>query len=82
MLVLTRKKGQEIVIDADIKIKILSLSDNQVRIGVVAPVDKEIFRGELIEDIKNTTKEAKEMSKQSIADISNLTINKIKDDEK
>lgn len=78
MLVLSRKKGEEIIIDSDIKIKILSVSDTQVRIGVIAPIDKEIYRGELLDDIKLVTKEAKEHSKEKIADVSQFQINKLK----
>ncbi|OAJ35350.1 carbon storage regulator [Piscirickettsia salmonis] len=49
MLVLTRKSGQEIFVGKDITIKVLSVVDGQVRIGIDAPRDVKIQR----DDIKN-----------------------------
>lgn len=78
MLVLTRRKGQDIIIDSDIKITVLAVSENQVKLGVVAPIDKEIYRGELVEDIKVKTKEAREKSKSKVLDLSKVQLNKVK----
>lgn len=47
MLVLSRKLGQEVVIDGEVRIRVLELRGNQVRLGVTAPQDVEILRGEL-----------------------------------
>ena len=47
MLVLTRKPEQSIKIDGNIEIKILKVRGNQVRIGIEAPVEVEVLRGEL-----------------------------------
>ena len=48
MLVLTRKIGEIITIDGDIKIQIVQVRGQQVRVGIDAPKDKKIQRGELI----------------------------------
>ena len=47
MLVLSRKVDQEIVIDGNIKIRVLKIKGNTIRLGVEAPQDVHIARGEL-----------------------------------
>ena len=49
MLVLSRKKDQSIRINDDIVITITQIKGQQVRIGVEAPQDVTIRRGELCE---------------------------------
>ncbi len=49
MLVLSRKPLQSIMIGPDIKITIVKVERNQVRIGIEAPRDVTILRNELIE---------------------------------
>ena len=48
MLVLTRKQGQTIVIDDRIKITLLKVKGNTVRVGIEAPDELPIRRGELV----------------------------------
>ena len=48
MLVLTRKIGEIITIDDNIKIQIVQVRGQQVRVGIEAPRDKKIRRGELL----------------------------------
>lgn len=48
MLILTRNRGQQIFINDDIKIKILSVTSNgQVRLGIEAPQDYAVHREEI-----------------------------------
>ena len=47
MLVLSRKQDQDIVIGDNIRIKILRIKGNAIRIGIDAPQDVKIVRGEL-----------------------------------
>ena len=47
MLVLSRKQGQRIQISDNVTITITQIKGNQVRIGVEAPRDVAIRRGEL-----------------------------------
>jgi carbon storage regulator len=49
MLVLSRKVGEEIRIDGQIKVRIVKISGNRVRIGIDAPDDVQIIRQELNE---------------------------------
>ena len=52
MLVLSRKVGESIKIDGDIKIYILNSDGKQVRIGIEAPMDTKILRTELCDGRK------------------------------
>jgi carbon storage regulator len=47
MLVLTRKAGDELVIGEDIRITVNRISGNRVTIGISAPDEVRIVRGEL-----------------------------------
>lgn len=47
MLVLTRKKGESIVINGNITVKFLGNSRGEARIGVEAPRDIEVHREEV-----------------------------------
>ena len=48
MLVLTRYTGQTIEIEGGIEIEVLKISGNQVRLGIVAPQETLVLRGELV----------------------------------
>jgi carbon storage regulator len=52
MLVLTRAVGEEIIIGDDIRIKILSINGNQVRLGIAAPRRVEVHRSEIYKRLK------------------------------
>ncbi|HBC7427931.1 TPA: carbon storage regulator CsrA [Providencia rettgeri] len=47
MLILTRQVSEEVMIGDDIKIKILGVKRNQVRIGIDAPKDISVHREEI-----------------------------------
>ena len=47
MLVLSRKRDSSIHIGADIRVKILGIHGNQVKVGVEAPAAVPVWRGEL-----------------------------------
>ena len=49
MLVLTRKAGETITIDGNIVIQIVQVRGKQVRVGIEAPKEKKVQRGELVE---------------------------------
>ena len=61
MLVLSRKQNEEILIGDAIKLTILKVRGNTVRIGIEAPRDVRIMRGELSlpDELKNVTVEFK-----------------------
>ncbi len=47
MLVLSRKQSEQIVIDGQIEIEVLKIKGNTVRLGIKAPRDVKVLRGEL-----------------------------------
>ena len=47
MLVLSRKKNESILIDGKIEIEVLQIKGNKIRLGINAPADVKILRGEL-----------------------------------
>lgn len=58
MLVLSRKAGQSILIGHNIEVKIIEVQGDQVRIGINAPKDVTILRKELMDEIRQTNREA------------------------
>lgn len=77
MLILTRKLNEEIIIDSEITVKILSISDNQVKIGISAPSSVSIYRGEVYEKVKMSTVEASKASTQVANDLGKFKIKKV-----
>jgi carbon storage regulator len=59
MLVLTRKQGEQIKIDGCIEVTVLSVQGHRVRIGIDAPHDVTVRRGELVFDL-HTGREVEE----------------------
>ncbi len=47
MLVLSRKKDESIVIDGQIQIEVIRVKGNTVRLGIKAPREVKVLRGEL-----------------------------------
>jgi len=58
MLVLTRKQGQTITIGDEIEITVVEVRGDQMRIGIRAPRNVSIVRGELLEAINRENREA------------------------
>lgn len=52
MLILTRRKGESILIGDDVTLTVLNVKGNQVRIGVEAPKEITVHREEIYERIK------------------------------
>jgi carbon storage regulator len=50
MLVLTRKSNQSIMIGSEIRITVVGVDGDQVKIGIEAPADVPIRRSELSDD--------------------------------
>ncbi|WP_278939925.1 carbon storage regulator CsrA [Pseudomonas helleri] len=52
MLILTRRVGEIICINDDISVKVLSVSGQQVKLGVVAPETVAVHREEIYQRIQ------------------------------
>lgn len=57
MLILTRRVNEVICIGKEIKVAILGVKGNQVRIGVDAPKDVAVHREEIYEKIRHEHEE-------------------------
>lgn len=58
MLIITRKKGESLMIGDDIEIIINKIDDGSVKIGIKAPKNVSILRKELYEQVEKENKEA------------------------
>ncbi len=47
MLVLSRKVGDKLVIDGNITVEVVKIQGNRISLGIVAPTNVKILRGEL-----------------------------------
>lgn len=58
MLVITRKKGESILIGDDIEITVSKVEDGSVKLAINAPKEMTILRKELFEEVESQNKEA------------------------
>ena len=58
LLVITRKKGESILIGDDIEISISKIEDGSVKLAIKAPKEMTILRKELYEEVQNENREA------------------------
>ncbi len=72
MLVLTRKLGESIAIDDEIKIVVLQIKGRQVRLGIEAPKDTKIHREEVYLAIQEQNKEAAESKPDEVKKVAKL----------
>lgn len=49
MLIFTRRVGQAVIIGTDVTVQILGVKGSQVRVGITAPKDIPVHRGEVFE---------------------------------
>ena len=52
MLILTRRVGETLIVGDDVKVTVLGVKGNQVRIGVDAPKDVSVHREEIYQRIQ------------------------------
>ncbi len=70
MLVLTRKKGEGILIGDDITLHIVDVKGGTVRIGLDAPKEKKIYRQEVYERILAENREAAQWDASDLESVS------------
>lgn len=68
MLVLTRKLGETIVIGDNIVIKVVDIHGKQIRLGIEAPTEISIFRGEIYDRIKEENRAASYGDSKDLSD--------------
>lgn len=54
MLILSRRVGEALIIDKDVKVQVLGVNGSQVKIGIEAPKDVSIHRDEVYQKIQET----------------------------
>ena len=74
MLVLTRKKGQSLMIGNDIEISLVDIQGDQVRIGINAPKSVPIHRKEIFEEIRDENRLAVANDSKNIKEL-NVKLN-------
>ena len=58
MLILSRREGDAILLDGGIKIVVLACDRRGVRIGIEAPPEVTIVRGEIVAQVEDATRKA------------------------
>ena len=67
MLVLSRQLEEEIVIGNDIRVKVLSVSGNSVRLGITAPQAISVHRSEIHDEICRQNQVAAAVTTQDLS---------------
>lgn len=70
MLALSRRKGESIIINDNIELVVISISKEQVKLGIKAPKNIPIYRKEILEQITKENKQS--ILKTDIKNIKNM----------
>ncbi len=60
MLILTRRLGETIMIGDEIKVTVLGVEDNKLRLGIEAPKEIPVYRQEIYHRIQREKNQEKE----------------------
>ena len=72
MLVLSRKKKEAVLIGEEIKITVIGIEGDKVKLGIEAPENLTIYREEIYEAIKAENKEAAAVNPDVLQELLNL----------
>ena len=75
MLVLSRKTNESIVIDGNITVSVLRVDNDNVRLGIEAPLEIPVLRKEIYEEIKTNNLEAAGSAKRKVRQVKQLVKN-------
>lgn len=75
MLILTRKVGESIMVGDQIRVVVVDIKGRQVRIGVDAPADTKIYRGEIFDQIQEENNRASRVDAKELKDAADLWSN-------
>ena len=71
MLVLSRKTNESIIIDGNITVSVLRVDNDNVCIGVEAPLEIPVMRKEIYEEIKSNNEQAAGSAKKRVKQLVN-----------
>lgn len=72
MLILTRRRGESIVIGGEIEVTLLQVQGDQVRLGITAPKDVSVHRKEVLEQIRAENIAAAGAEPQQVSKVNDL----------
>ncbi|RMG47396.1 MAG: carbon storage regulator [Acidobacteria bacterium] len=72
MLVLSRKQGQSILIGERIKVKVIGIHGQQVRIGIEAPPTVPVVRDELHRAVAEANRQASHAGARSVEELAGV----------
>jgi len=72
LLILTRKIGESIAIGDDIQIHVVDIRGSQVKLGIMAPKDVEIYREEVYLKIQEENRLAAQVSRDALSSVETL----------
>ena len=78
MLVLTRRIGESIQINDDVKVTIIEVKGKNIRIGIQAPKETKVYREELFLKIKSENQSAASSTALNLGKVTQLFHSKIK----
>ncbi len=58
MLVVTRRPGERLLVGTDVEMVILGVEGGHVKIGISAPADVRVLRGELVDEVGAENRQA------------------------
>jgi len=73
MLILTRRRGESIVIGGEIEVTLLQVQGDQVRLGITAPKEVSVHRKEVLEQIRAENIAAAGAEPEQLTKMNNLT---------
>ena len=72
MLVLSRKTNESIVIAGNITVSVLRVDNDNVRLGIEAPLEIPVLRKEIYEEIKTNNEVAAGSAKRKVKQVKRL----------
>lgn len=72
MLILTRKVGETIMVGDDIRVVVVDIKGRQVRVGVEAPAETKVYRGEIFDKIQEENNRASGVDAQELKNAADL----------
>lgn len=78
MLVLSRKRGQSIMVGDNIEISVVEIQGDQVRIGITAPANISIHRKEIFVEIRQENQKAAEVKTDLLRNLQRFSMDKDK----